>query len=196
LRKAANAVLADTYAQKTAQRLGVAADAVRAEFKKLRAPQKTGTDEPGEAAVPAERPSAQELWLLKLLLLDDELPEWAAAHLDLNWVRHAVVRLIISLRVSAHADGRPPSVTALLTQMEDAEARSLVTEAVSEQREIPNRPRQLADVAKRLRDQFIESELKTILRRFNEPDLSDEERITLTTRKLELLRLKSRPLPV
>jgi hypothetical protein len=145
--------------------------------------------------VPAARPSAQELWLLKLLLLDDELPAQAAAQLDLNWVRHDVARQIISARLVVQADGRPPSVTALLSQTEDAAARSLVTEAVSEQREIPNRPQQLADVAKRLRDQFIESELKTILQRFDEPSLSDEERIVLTTRKLELLRLKSRPLP-
>jgi len=195
LRKTGNAVLVDTYAQKTAQRLGVSADAVRVEFKKSRAPQKTETDEPGEAIAPEARPSAQELWLLKLLLLDDELPEWASAHLDLNWVRHAVARQIVSARLAVQADGRPPSVTTLLAQMEDAPARSLVTEAVSEQREIPNRPQQLADVVKRLRDQFIESELKTILRRFNEPGLSDEDRIALTTRKLELLQLKSRPLP-
>jgi DNA primase len=195
LHKTGNAVLADTYAQKTAQRLGVAADAVRVEFKKFRAPQKAGADEPSEAVVPAARPSAQELWLLKLLLLDDELPAQAAAQLDLNWVRHDVARQIISARLVVQADGRPPSVTALLSQTEDAAARSLVTEAVSEQREIPNRPQQLADVAKRLRDQFIESELKTILQRFDEPSLSDEERIVLTTRKLELLRLKSRPLP-
>ncbi|HXT39915.1 MAG TPA: DNA primase [Candidatus Angelobacter sp.] len=195
LRKTGNAVLVDTYAQKTAQRLGVSADAVRAEFKKSRAPQKKETDESGETAVPAARPSAQELWLLKLLLLDDELPQQAAAHLDLNWVRHAVARQIVSARLAVQADGRPPSVTALLAQMEDASARSLVTEAVSEQREIPNRPQQLADVAKRLRDQFIESELKTILRRFNEPGLSDEDRIALTRRKLELLQLKGRSLP-
>jgi DNA primase len=195
LHKTGNAVLADTYAQKTAQRLGVAADAVRAEFKKFRAPRAADVDEPPAAADPRARPSTQEFWLLKLLLLDDELPAWASAHLDLNWVRHVVVRRIVSARLAVQPDGHRPSVTTLLAQLEDAAEKSLVTEAVSEQREIPNRAQQLADVAKRLRDQFIESELKTILQGFNRQGLPDEERIVLTRRKLELLQLKSRPLP-
>src|SRR5437762_463601 len=140
LHKTGNAVLADTYAQKTAQRLGVAVEAVRAEFKKVRSPQKVEAtaDAPAGAPEPQTRPSAQEFWLLKLLLLDDALPDCAVAHLDLNWVQHAAVRQIISARLAAQPDGRWPSATTLLTELDDATTRSLVTEAVSEQREIPN----------------------------------------------------------
>src|SRR5262245_36327605 len=68
--KTGNVVLVDKYAQKTALRLGVSPDAVRAEFKKVprieaRVP---GGEEP--AAPPAPEippPSPQEQWLLKLI---------------------------------------------------------------------------------------------------------------------------------
>src|SRR5213082_107116 len=130
LHKTGNAVLADTYAQKTAQRLGVAVEAVRAEFRKVRSPQEVeaAADAPAGAPEPQTRPSAQEFWLLKLLLLDDALPDCAVAHLDLNWVQHAAVRQIISARLAAQPDGRWPSATTLLAELDDATARSLVTE--------------------------------------------------------------------
>src|SRR2546430_3788831 len=130
LHKTGNAVLADTYAQKTAQRLGVAVDAVRAEFKKIRSSQRveSSADAPAGAQEPQSRPST-EFWLLKLLLLDDELPGCAVAHLDLHWVQHAVVRRIISARLAAQPDGRWPSATTLLAELDDATARSLITAA-------------------------------------------------------------------
>ena len=93
---------------------------------------------------------------MKLLLLDDELLPWAVARLDLNWVQHAAVRQIISLRLATQADGRHADVTALLAEITDGAARGLITEAVAEQRVVPNRPQQLADIAKRLRDQFLD----------------------------------------
>src|SRR5437867_2826736 len=121
LRKTGNAVLADTYAQKTAQRLGVGAEAVRAEFKKIRGPHKveSATEEPAPQSPPAERPSIQEFWLLKLLLLDDEWPLRAVPHLDLNWVRHEVVRQVVLLRLRLEPRGHPPALTALLAEVDD-----------------------------------------------------------------------------
>src|SRR5207237_5324135 len=125
VRKTGNAVLTDTCAQKTAQRLGVATEAVRAEFRKIRAQQvsETDTKAPVAAAAPPARPSTQEFWLLKLLLLDDELLPAAVAQLDLNWVQHALVRQIVSLRLKTRP--HPPSVTALLAALEDPAAGSL-----------------------------------------------------------------------
>src|SRR5947207_2257384 len=172
-----NAVLADTYAQKTAQRLGVGPESVRAEFKKLRVPQTVqAAEEPAAAPETIDRPSTQEFWLLKLLLLDDELLPWAVAHLDLNWVQHGSVRRIISLRLGTQADGQHPNVTALLAEITDGAARGLITEAVAEQRAVPNRPQQLADIAKRLRDQSLDRQLAGLKLRMNQPDLTDAER--------------------
>src|SRR5881392_2857079 len=56
LHKTGNAVLADTYAQKTARRLGVAVEAVRAEFKKVRSPQKV--EATADAPLGAPEPQA------------------------------------------------------------------------------------------------------------------------------------------
>ena len=198
LHKTGNAVLADTYAQKTAQRLGVAVEAVRSEFKKVRSSQKVeaAADAPAGAPQPQARPSTPEFWLLKLLLLDDELPDCAVAHLDLNWVQHAAVRQIISARLAARPDGRWPSATTLLTELDDATARSLVTEAVSEQREIPNRSQQLADIMKRLRDQFVDRRLAHLAQRMNQPDSPDSDRIELLKQQQALRQLKQQPLLV
>jgi len=196
VQKTGNAVLTDICAQKTAQRLGVTAEAIRMEFKKLRRPQKTD-GQPDAATAPSElpaRPSTQEFWLLKLLLLDDELLPWAVAHLDLNWVPHALVRQTIAQRLAAQPDGRHPSVTALLATLEDATARSLVTEAVSDQREIPNRSRQVADIVRRLRDQFIDRQLGVCAQGISRPDLPDGDRVDVFRQQQALRELKKQPL--
>ena len=193
--KTHNAVLGDTYAQKTAQRLGVSPEAARAEFKKIRTPQTAqAADEPVAAPEPLARPSTQEFWLLKLLLLDDELLPWAVAHLDLNWVQHAAVRQIISLRLGTQADGRRPDVAALLAEITDGAARGLITEAVAEQRAVPNRPQQLADVARRLRNQFLDRQLAGLKLRMIQPELADAERGELLKQQKALRDLKGQPL--
>src|SRR5437667_2760049 len=193
--KTRNAVLADTYAQKTAQRLGVSPEAVRAEFKKVRPPQ---TVQPADEAVATEKPlacpSTHEFWLLKLLLLDHELLHWAVEHRDLNWVQHAAVRLIISLRLGTQTDGQNPNVTALLAEITDGAARGLITEAVAEQRAVPNRPQQLADIAKRLRDQSLDRQLAGLKLRMLQPGLADSERAELLRQQQTLRDLKGQPL--
>ncbi len=193
--KTGSAVLADTYAQKAAHRLGVAAEAVRTEFKRIRASRRVETTEEDAATeAPPARPSTHEFWLLKLLLIDDELLPWAGAHLDLNWVHHSAARQIISRRLAPGSDGTNRTVTTLLAELEDPVARSLITEAVSEQREIPNRVQQLADVVKRLRDQFVDRQLAGLSQRLSRPDLIDSERVSLVTQQQELRQLKKQPL--
>ncbi|HEX5398936.1 MAG TPA: DNA primase, partial [Verrucomicrobiae bacterium] len=97
--KTGNLVLVDAYAQKTALRLGVSPEAVRTEFKKTPVTQASSVTEEGEpfASVQYEspRPSPQEFWLLRLLLLHDDLIAWAALHLDTNWIEHPLVRSIV-----------------------------------------------------------------------------------------------------
>jgi DNA primase len=189
--KTGSAVLTDTYAQKTAHRFGVAAEAVRTEFKRMRSSRRVEADA-AEAVTeaPPARPSTQEFWLLKLLLLDDELLPWAGAHLDLNWLQHSTVRQIISLRLAVGRDGASRNITTLLAELEDATARGLITEAVSEQREIPNRVQQLADILKRLRDQFIDRQLVVLGQRLAQPDLTDSDRVNLIKQQQELRQLK------
>ncbi len=107
--KTGNTVLVDTYAQKTALRLGVSPEAVRAEFKKIPAVQTAPVadeDESFESAESTEvsRPSNHESHLLKLLLLHENLVSWAALHLDTNWISHPVARQIVEQRLAAQKE--------------------------------------------------------------------------------------------
>ena len=112
--KTGNVVLVDTYAQKTALRLGVSPEAMRVEFKKagrsknamLVAYEPEINVPDAEAAPEMTRPASPEFWLLKLSLLHDDTVGWLRGHLDPNWVQHAIVREIITLRLAAESEGR------------------------------------------------------------------------------------------
>src|ERR1043166_8012960 len=88
LHKTGNEVMLDAYAQKTALRLEVSADAVRAEFRKTSRTPAFAADEPESDPVVENvaRPSRHEIWLLKLLLQNDDFVGWIAAHLELKWI--------------------------------------------------------------------------------------------------------------
>ena len=78
--------------------------------------------------------------------------------------------------------------------MEDAAAQSLISEAVAERREIRNRPQQLADVTRRLRDQFLDRQLTALMQRLTQPDLPDAERNELLRQQQSLRQAKREPL--
>jgi DNA primase len=193
-----NAVLIDTWAQKTAQRLGVAVEAVRAEFNKLH---RRGTAVAAAVLAPEEpattdeaRPASHEFWLLKLLLLDDDLVDWAARHLDPDWIQHATVREVVRRRLRQHAEHTWHSVAALLADPDTAAARSLITEALSEQREIPHRAQQLHDVTLRLRNQALDRRIARLAQRLADPTTPEEVRLRCLQEQATLRQLKRQPL--
>ncbi len=195
--KTSNGVLIDKYAQKTALRLGVAPDAVRAEFWKLsrsKAPAPEAEEPPVEESASPQRPSTHEYWLLKLVLLHDDLAAWAAAHLDPGWVQHALARQIVTQRLAAHAKQSWSSLAAFLEECEAPEMRSLVTEATADPRPIPNPSQQLADVASRLRNQFLDRQLAALMQRANQPECNEAERLDLLRQQQDLRRLKRQPI--
>jgi len=195
--KTGNGVLIDKYAQKTALRLGVAANAVRSEFKKLAdgatlRPEQFPAEE--AEAVEFKPPSAHEYWLLKLLLLHDDLVDWAAAHVELAWIQHSLVRQIVAQRLEAHQNSSWNSLAEFLDNCSSPEMQNLITEAVAERRPVPNPAQQLADVAAWLRKQFIEQEMADLMQRVNQPGVSDGERLDLLRRQQELRTLKRMPM--
>ena len=201
--KTGNVVLIDTYAQKTALRLGVSPESVRAEFKKISRFKTTApaaTDEVPEVEASAEvpRPTVWERSLLKVSLLNDEAIPWVHSHLDMNWVQHPHVREIMTLRLAAHAEGNWQGVAAFLTQCENGEMNNLITEVTVEDRPILDQNRELNDSVLRLRNQFIDRQIKVIVRRADQPDIDDTERVEIR-RQLETLGLSKReplkPLP-
>ena len=195
--KTGNRVLIDKYAQKTALRLGVTPDAVRAEFKKLsrvKVPAPEAEEPPVEESASSPRPATHEYWVLKLLLSHDDLVVWAAAHLDPGWVQHSVVRQIVAQRLAAHANQSWSSLAAFLDQCEVPQMRSLITEATAEPRPIPNPSQQLSDVALRLRNQFLDRQLAALMQRANQPECGDAERLDLLRQQQELRSLKRQPI--
>jgi len=191
-------VLIDKFAQKTALRLGVSVEAVRAEFKKISrakpAPAEP-TEEIPQAEVEMERPSTVEFWMLKLIFLNEDRVEWCAANLQPDWIQHALVRPIYVKRIDAHRAGTWHSLGAFLNGCESAEMRNLVTAAAAGDRPLPKPEQQLLDVATRLRNQFIERQLAALMHRANQPELNDEQRVDLLKQQQEIRELKRKALP-
>jgi DNA primase len=197
--KTGNGVLIDKHAQKTALRLGVAPEAVRAEFVKLSRvkgpPAQSGEELPEEvAAGPQEPPSAQEGWLLKLVLLHDELADWAAAHLEPNWVQHPLARQIIAQRLTMHRDQTWNGLAPFLDTCAAPELQTLITGAAGLERQMPNPSQQLADLALRLRNQSIDRELAALMQRMNQPETTEAVRLELLLQQQHLRALKRQPL--
>ena len=195
--KTGNVVLIDKYAQKTALRLGVTPDAVRAEFRKLSraSPAPPDADEEPVADSPAPQPpSTHEYWLLKLLLAHDELVGWARLHLDPKWVQHPLARQIISQRLAAHGNQTWSSLANFFHECEAPEMQNLITETTADERPIPNPDQQLSDIALRLRNQFLDRQIAVLLQRANQPETAEDERLDLLRQQQELRRLKRQPL--
>jgi DNA primase len=203
LHKTGNSVLLDTHAQKTALRLGVAVDAVRKEFSKVR-PQTAivrNEDGPDDAVLADEaeaemtvQPSNNELHLLKILLLHENLAGWVALHLDVNWLAHPLVRQIVAARIAACEHGTWHSLAEFLDGMESPALRSLITGAAAEERPLPNPETQIADVVLKIRNQFIDQQITSLTQKLSHPEAADEARMEFLHEQQRLRALKRSPL--
>jgi DNA primase len=194
--KSGSAVLIDTYAQKTALRLGVSPEAVRSEFKKNPTAKTASVESEAEPAIESElpRPSAQEFWLLKLLLLHENLAGWAALHLNMSWIQNPLARQIVAQRLAAQSNEAWRNLAAFLDECETSEMRNLVTEVVAEDRAIPNPEQQLHDVAKFLRNQFLDRQITSSIQRLSQPQVGDAEKNELLREQQKLREQKRAPL--
>jgi DNA primase len=199
--KTGNPVLVDKYAQKTALRLGVAPDAVRKEFSKASVtPVAAAEDEyfdsaaveEGEEAIP--RPGMLESWLLKLALRHDHGMDWLTAHLDPNWIQHPQARDIVARRLKAHQEGGWRSIGAFLEEFESPSVRSLITELISDDRDIPNPDQQLTDVVLRIRNQFVDQQMSALTQQLSQPGISDAQNMELLQQLQQWRQYKKQPL--
>jgi DNA primase len=202
LHKTGSDVLRDTYAQKTALRLAVAADAVRQEFKKsARAPvlesdQSDQSDDSSEPETP--RPSQHEWWLLRVLLESNDLAAWVAAHLDLEWLPNPDAREITARRLRMGPDW--PGAAAWLSQLENTAWQSLVTEILADNRPVPDTAALVQGsptregLVKILRDKHIERRLAALNQRLAAPDLPEAAQAEVLAETQRLRRQKKQPL--
>jgi DNA primase len=202
LHKTGNSVLLDTHAQKTALRLGVAVDAVRKEFSKVK-PQTAFVreDEPDDSVLAGEteaealsRPSNNELHLLKILLLNDELVGWTALHLDANWIVHRLIRQTVSARLDACEHETWHSLAEFLDGCESAPQRSLITEAVADERKLPNPETQLADVTLKIRNHFLDQQIAALTQKISSSETGDSQKLEFLHHQQQLKQQKRLPL--
>jgi DNA primase len=204
LGRTGNAVLFDTYAQKTSQRLGVSADAIRLEFRKARSdtPVASRDSQDEDDALGAEpetelpRPSATELWLVRFLCLSDAaLLDWAITHLDPNWVSHPIARRVVESRLHQAGTAEPGDVARLAQDFEeDPAAQRLITESVSDPRPVPNLETQLKDATHRLRQAWIDRQIALLAVQLADSGLPDEQRLNAMRHQQELRAAKRLPL--
>jgi DNA primase len=203
--KTGNVVLIDTYAQKTALRLGVSPEAVRAEFKKFRRSQREAPATPEDEAVPAMNSTPvppTEKGLLRFMLANDEFSGWIVERLDLRWIRHSTARRIAESCVTAVHSNSWKGATGLLDSCEDEEIRRLITELVTEPLTLTDPEKKLKGdpghtdkrgILERLRDDFIDNEIAALRHRASLPETNDDERIEFLRRQQELRQVKRQP---
>jgi DNA primase len=198
LAKTGNRVLLDAYAQKTALRLEVTPESVRAEFKKLASGSPPVRTEPGQKSTPTPseipRPAPHEFWFLKLIFLNDDHLPWVAQHLQLDWIQHSEVRRLVSLRLDLAATNPDFPAGSILSSIHENSTRSLITEVLAEERPIPQPQQQLLDILTRLRNEAIDKKVAALLQRSVHPGISEEEQNKLLLEQSELRRLKKEPL--
>lgn len=194
--KTGDAVLLDACARKAAGLLGVGVEAVKAEFKKAArevAPKPDAESEPPPAES-ASPPSAQEFWLLRLVLQDEDLVEWVIGHLDLAWVEHPLVRRVLELRFAGFQNNDWAGVAAMLGEVNDEAVTRLVTEAVSEEPKLEERVRIVMDAVRRVRDRHFERELAELTRRIADPATPPADRVAAIQRQVGLRHARAEPL--
>jgi DNA primase len=192
--KTGNAVLLDTYAQKTAIQLQVAVEAVRRDFARLQPsdPRRNLSASEETIAAPAfTRPPALEYWLLKLLFYQDQPQDWITRYLDLEWLQHPGVRQIVQLYVTTMAAKDWPGASSLMTQLSGSPWQTLLSEAMADARPLPHPQQQLADVFRRLRNQYLDRQLLAWTQQINRPELTETEQIRVSSEILRLRELKN-----
>jgi DNA primase len=200
VRKTGNTVLMDKYAQKTALRLGVTPDAVRKEFSKAHVAPVAEEDEYFDSAAAElegeviERPNPLEFGLLKLVLRHEPGIEWLGAHLDSQWIQHPQVRDIVTRRLQAHHAGTWRSLASFLDEYESAAVRSLMTELISDDHDIPHPDQQLADVTLRLRNQFVDRQMALLTQTLSQPEATPGEHLELLRELQQWRQYKKQPL--
>jgi DNA primase len=205
LQKTANRVVIDKHAHDLTFQLGLSFSSVRDEYHKLLSEQSgrqiNNENQPDDSVLAGEaedetptRPSNNELHLLKLLFIHEELAPWLVAHLDMNWLAHPLVKQIVETRLAACEHASWQNLAAFLDGCESEFVRSLITEAVADEKPLPNPQVQLADVTLKLRNQFIETQHAALTQKISQPELDDAAKVELLHELQRVKSLKRSPL--
>jgi hypothetical protein len=107
---------------------------------------------------------------------------------------HPLVRQLVDARLAACEHETWHNLTEFLDHCESEAQRSLLTEAVADERPMPNAPIQSADVTLKLRNQFLDLRLGELMQKINRPEISDEQKIEFLHEQQRLKQQKRSPL--
>jgi hypothetical protein len=111
-----------------------------------------------------------------------------------NWILHPHIRQIVDLRFAAQEHETWHNLAEFLDRCESPEQRNLITEAVAEDRKIPNPETQLADMTLKLRNQFLDRQIGALTQKVSQPEISENEKIGLLHDQKKLREQKRSPL--
>ncbi|HEY3930795.1 MAG TPA: DNA primase [Verrucomicrobiae bacterium] len=200
--KTGSAVLIDTYAQKTALRLGVSSEAVRAEFKKIPTA-KTIVTETETETVSSEtensQPSPNEFTFIKLLLERDDLIKWLSKNVNSDWIPSKSARSVFMRRMELDEKNTWRGIPEFVADFNDQIMQSFIGECLTRplitntdgskmtrKTELPNPEMQLTDVTLKLRNQFLERQIAALAQKASQPEISDSEKIELLQKQQKL----------
>jgi DNA primase len=216
VQKTGNVVLIDKYAQKTALRLGVSPDAVREEFRKFAArpaPSPQESDAENAQSMHGKMPEKIEFGLLQLVFQNDDFAEWVSRHLSPAWIRHEVVRNMISDRIAAHRGGVWAGLPSFMNSLPESH-QSFLSEALARNymegktvgglaeggrdhfrgRSVHNPFEELSGVVLELRNASIDLEIAEIDKRVSELEVGSSLSIQLQQQRAQLRQLKRQPI--
>jgi DNA primase len=209
VRKTKSATLIDKYAQKTALRLGVSPEAVRAEFKKGFQKQQEKSneveDEIEETNVELNLTS-EEFQFLKLLLETDSFVEWLAKIFRSEWIQNSAVQKIFSRRIALHHSNTWPGISTFLEEFD--EGRQIVTKVLTGElverrhdgtrlvlrKQLDFSEKQIIDVTLKLRNQFLDRQIAALTQKASQPEISEDEKLELLHEQQKLREQKRLPL--
>jgi DNA primase len=194
VQKTNDPALFDKYAQRTAVRLGISALSALPRFRRLKQNLGTPASSPPAETLPTNRPNAQEFGLLRLLLLHDELIPDARKFLHLEWIENSAVKEILEYRLELDANHSPRQPAGILDLVGSPEARSLISEALVEDRILPRVDEQFTQVTMRLRNSSLDKEISNLRMQRSGEGLSREEMVQIDNEMAALRAAKNAPL--
>ncbi len=126
--------------------------------------------------------------------MHEELAGPAALHLNPEWIQHPLVRQIVSRRLNSHREGAWQGLAGFLDDCESTTASSLITEAATEERKLPNPELQLTDMILKLRNQYYDSQIAALTQKMSQPEIPEEEKLNHMREHQKLRDQKRAPL--
>jgi len=205
--KTANAVLIEKYTRKTALRLGVLPESTIVEFGKIKGQKQTSIaqDDSSEDLGDFEwTVPKQEIVFIKFLLENDDFVEWLSENLNPEWILASYTRLIFTRRVNLHKTGTWNGFHEFLDELGEPILQSFITECLTrplvsdvkaQRKAILAKPKeQLESLVIYFRNQFLDQQIATSLRRASQPETSEADRMELLRQQQELRQQKRAPL--